>query len=440
MLVVLVVVSIGLPGFFAYRLVHQQQQQRYGQSAEAFLAVALRAYLAAAADDVTPGCNEWLERLVERNERVRWAGVFDQNREGFEFRRLTGMRREEIVEQVAFDADSASLRPLVVRGRPSRQFFLLTVPQPDQSATLAAVVDVGAANGHDATPMLLAGLACVGLMGIVLALAWFSFAIQRPIRSLNRWVTAVQHGLVETALEHVPPDELRELVCSVEETRQSLRKWRGQAGQLRLSVEEQVEQRSRRAERALNRARHEADTDPLTGLHNRRMVQRELPKLFEQHASTGRELTTVLFDVDRFKRLNDELGHQAGDELLTFLGGLILATVRKQTDLAVRYGGDEFLLVLPDTRVAEAEAVARRLHALFMQHTRTLGGLDSPPGLSIGIAALQQHRAESWDDLLEQADAAMYGAKQGGTVVAMANDAPAATAGLSRDRTPPRPG
>lgn len=421
MLVLLVAASVGLPMLLAHLLLSRQQNARHAASDEALLAVALGVHLEAASGTV-PDCDEWIERLAEEGGRVRWGGVFDENGEGLEFRRRTSMRCEDIVAQIPFEAERPVLRPLTVGGHPSQQFFLLSIPQAEPGKTLAAVLDLGA-DMPTSGPLILVGLACAGLVGLAAAFAWLHYAIQRPIQGLDRWVTALHHGLSEAALEHVPPDELRKLVCSVREVQREVQRWRAEAGQLRHSLDLRVDAKTRKMTQALRQSTRDADTDLLTGLCNRRALLRDFPTLFDEQRAVERELTAVLINVDGFKRLNDTHGHSAGDELLVFLGELIRATIRKRTDLAVRYGGDEFLLLLPDCDAVEATTIARRLRSLFSQRARTLDRIDPPLDLSAGIAGMQQHRAGSWQKLLELADAAMYHAKEQRLGVATVDDA-----------------
>jgi diguanylate cyclase (GGDEF)-like protein len=162
--------------------------------------------------------------------------------------------------------------------------------------------------------------------------------------------------------------------------------------------------------------------DPLTRLHNRRALERDLPELFEAQRQAERELTVVLLDINNFKKFNDTLGHQVGDQVIAFAGELVRAMIRKQTDLAVRYGGDEIVLVLPDTTATEAAAIAQRIVAMFAQRRKAFGPVQPPPGISAGIASGRQHHAESWEQLVRMADEAMYWAKRHHRDVATIDD------------------
>ena len=339
-----------------------------------------------------------------------WAGVFDAEGKGLEFRRRTTLPQEQIAAQIDLTAQTSQSRPLLIDGVPSQRFELATLPQPSH-VTLAVIIDQGD-DAAAAASMPLMWPVCLGLAGLVAALLWFHYGIELPIRQVGRRLAAVHAGLTEAALGHAAPTELAGLVTSVAETRQELEKWRVEATYLRHSVDAVVDARTRRAESARQRAEREADTDALTRVGNRRMLERELPAMFTKRQRAGAELALVMLDVDHLKRLNDTLGHQAGDEVLAFMGELLRATLRKGIDRAIRSGGDEFVLILPDTTALEACEVARRLTSLFAQRARTIAGVDPPPSLSAGVASLRQHAAGSWDELLRMADEAMYWAKR----------------------------
>jgi diguanylate cyclase (GGDEF)-like protein len=149
--------------------------------------------------------------------------------------------------------------------------------------------------------------------------------------------------------------------------------------------------------------------DPLTGCH-RHEVGREL---LEMHFHLARRraspLAALFVDLDRFKRVNDELGHDAGDHVLATAAATLRAGLRL-SDVLVRWGGEEFVMILPDTGFAEAVAIAERLRA---SGARTLGD-NIRLTFSIGIAERVHDAIEESDALIELADQRMYRAKQAG--------------------------
>jgi diguanylate cyclase (GGDEF)-like protein len=148
--------------------------------------------------------------------------------------------------------------------------------------------------------------------------------------------------------------------------------------------------------------------DPLTGLPNRPMF---LDRLEGALSDPGASAVTVLFlDLDRFKSVNDRLGHAAGDELLSAAGDRIRRCTREE-DTAARFGGDEFAVVLIDQDVTRAEAVAERIIGA-LREPFTISGGPVHIGVTIGIA--QAHDGVGADELLAEADVALYGAKRDG--------------------------
>ena len=149
-----------------------------------------------------------------------------------------------------------------------------------------------------------------------------------------------------------------------------------------------------------------AHTDPLTGLENRRGLEQRIDLEVERARRHDRSLTVVIGDLDHFKRINDTLGHRAGDEALMLVGS-ILNDRKRRVDAVARTGGEEFTLVMPDTDRHEAYLVTERLRA---EVERRLAGERMPLTLSFGIAAYPEHGRET-GPLLEAADQALYSAK-----------------------------
>ena len=147
-----------------------------------------------------------------------------------------------------------------------------------------------------------------------------------------------------------------------------------------------------------------AITDPLTGCHNRRFFEEIERREMERHRRYERPLTVVFVDLVRFKHLNDTFGHDAGDRVLRTLGALLRRHVR-QSDYVIRWGGDEFLLLLTCT-FSEAVARSAELKAKFSME-REAAGLPPVTGLSIGVAAVALD-SESLAAAIRLADIAMY--------------------------------
>lgn len=153
--------------------------------------------------------------------------------------------------------------------------------------------------------------------------------------------------------------------------------------------------------------------DPLTGLFNRRYMEETLEREIHRARRGGRPMSVLMLDVDSFKQQNDEFGHDGGDVVLRELGRLLKDRLRKE-DIPCRFGGEEFVLVLPDAALAAASRRAEQLreavrHLTIPYEERTIG----PITVSIGVAAFPEHGQDS-HALLQAADAALYQAKRDG--------------------------
>jgi diguanylate cyclase (GGDEF)-like protein len=152
----------------------------------------------------------------------------------------------------------------------------------------------------------------------------------------------------------------------------------------------------------------QARRDALTGLANRRVLQERLGPLMERARRHGYPLTMAAMDLDNFKQVNDTLGHAKGDEFLRQVARILEAMIR-QNDLLVRMGGDEFLLVLPDTKLEKGRVLADRL-------CRAVNGLavNLPHRMGISIGLSQWQLDNSMDEWLQLADENLYKAKAAG--------------------------
>ena len=162
-----------------------------------------------------------------------------------------------------------------------------------------------------------------------------------------------------------------------------------------------------------------ADRDPLTGCLNRRVFQSSL--LDAELARTrryGSALSVILCDIDHFKRINDTHGHAAGDQVLSEFAGLLRTMAREGIDSVIRYGGEEFLLVLPQTELAGAQALAERIrHAFAEAATMTANGSPVSTTASFGVASVPARHPSppaTFEALIAAADEQLYAAKRGG--------------------------
>jgi len=160
--------------------------------------------------------------------------------------------------------------------------------------------------------------------------------------------------------------------------------------------------------------RHQSIRDPLTGLFNRRYMESHLASLVEQAAARGKPIAVLILDIDYFKAVNDSHGHDAGDDVLREFSLRIRKSIRN-IDLACRYGGEEFVIVMPETDVAVATMVAERIRRRIASEPFAIqqGARKLEVTISIGIAAIGA-AGDNAAAILKRADAALYRAKRDG--------------------------
>jgi len=160
--------------------------------------------------------------------------------------------------------------------------------------------------------------------------------------------------------------------------------------------------------------RIQAVRDPLTGLYNRRYMQEFLERELQRSRRQRRPLSVLMLDLDHFKQFNDRFGHAAGDDILRHLGDTLLRSVRSD-DVACRYGGEEFVIVLPECALPQARTRAEEI-CKHIKETSTLpdGEEHAPLTVSIGVATLDENGAKTVPSLLKLADDTMYQAKRDG--------------------------
>jgi len=232
-----------------------------------------------------------------------------------------------------------------------------------------------------------------GMPGVVEGIARDPDRFRVPVVALVRdprdTETALRQGAHDVLREPIEPHELRARVRAAQRTA-LLR------GQLLAR------------ERALEEL---AFSDDLTRLFNRRFMSRQLDAFVRSAERHGRELSIALVDVDRFKQVNDTYGHYAGDVVLTEIAHRLRHTVRTE-DVVGRWGGEEFLVLLPDEGKSGAVVVADKLRAATGDDPIAIPGLELPVTISIGIATREP--GEGADQLLIRADRGLYDAKRAG--------------------------
>jgi len=179
------------------------------------------------------------------------------------------------------------------------------------------------------------------------------------------------------------------------------------------ALQEALEVRERELSEMNSRLLKMAQTDSLTELDNRRYIEQRLEEMFEHSRRLREPLAVVMCDLDRFKSVNDTFGHQAGDAVLKQLARILKHEAR-EIDRVGRYGGEEFMLLLPGTVLDAAVTFAERARKAVEAHTFTFDGGTLQRTMSCGVAAWPHPRIEDCDALVRAADDALYVAKETG--------------------------
>src|ERR1051326_2458881 len=161
---------------------------------------------------------------------------------------------------------------------------------------------------------------------------------------------------------------------------------------------------------SFERARQMSDIDGLTGVYNRRHLEKRLVAELERLARYEHQMAILMIDIDNFKRINDEFGHLLGDEVLRQASKLLQQNLRK-ADVVCRFGGEEFAIMLPETHGENALGVAEKLRREIADYN--FPGIPRSVTISVGVAEFP-HSVQTRDELIRAADEALYAAKQAG--------------------------
>ncbi len=274
-----------------------------------------------------------------------------------------------------------------------------------------------------------------GAVGAVLAalLAWvLAGVLSRRLGRIAQAAQALRAGRLDTEIPRLSGTrELAELSETLRGMTTALLQREAELAQANQGLEQRVQQRTREllaAQAQLQAANAELEAlarrDGLTGLPNRRSADEQLAQALAQQCRSGRPLSVAVIDIDHFKAVNDGHGHAAGDAVLRAVAQALAGQVR-QSDLVARLGGEEFLLLMPDTELAGARTLCEKLRAAVAALRLPLPAAAETASLtvtvSIGVAAAsaahtagRQGPSRGADALVAAADRALYAAKQGG--------------------------
>lgn len=368
------------------------------------------------------GSWEWtrhvLQSLVPQSTHARGVELFIFNEEGQLI--LAPAARDAMLEArsqelpsrlpVAQAVDGAGGEPVVLQWDDGARYLtaatrlLAHTPASDLGWTIVARQPIGMAFA-EADRLVRLALAA-GLMAVLLAwlLAWgAAHRLGRDLKVLARAAAQVNAGDGNAQIPQVDSSaEARQLGEALGGMTQRLLT----ANQ---ALEETVQQRTQQLQQALQALERQASTDPLTGVLNRRGLDARMVALVGLARRSGRPLSLVALDVDHFKRINDTHGHGAGDDVLRRLAASLQARVRR-SDVVARIGGEEFVVLLPDTDVPGAQTIAQALlQAVAEQEDPVVGRVT----ISAGVAGLRGPEEEPVT-FIARADAALYRAKHEG--------------------------
>lgn len=159
-----------------------------------------------------------------------------------------------------------------------------------------------------------------------------------------------------------------------------------------------------------------SQTDELTSLYNRMYFMSKYTSEWKSAVRTGTSVSFLMIDIDFFKQYNDTYGHAAGDRCLQAIGRQLRRNARRPRDMVARFGGDEFVVLLPETGIDGAEMIAQNIlndvRRLNLEHRGAPG--QKKVTLSVGISAAVPKQYDGMESLMQQADQALYQAKSGG--------------------------
>jgi diguanylate cyclase (GGDEF)-like protein len=236
-----------------------------------------------------------------------------------------------------------------------------------------------------------------------------------PIRQLMRAARAVGAGKLDVYVPAKSSDELGLLTHTFNHMTQRLAESQAEVATYQRTLEDKVTQRTQELQIATAQAYKLAQHDILTGLPNRALLNERLRQIVAQAARDGHQVACLFLDFDHFKRINDTLGHDAGDQLLQAVAQRLTSAVR-ESDTVARLGGDEFVLILPSLDPAHAAfevmTVLTRVRESFLAPFRIV---DQTPTLtcSIGVSVYPVDATDP-NGMIKQADTAMYAAKEAG--------------------------
>jgi diguanylate cyclase (GGDEF)-like protein len=287
---------------------------------------------------------------------------------------------------------------------------------------LLGYVRVGMVANHwqesmSSTLDMLIGIGSLALVAVVPLGFLLIRRIIRPIEGLAQTMLNFSTGKLDVRSPIRSVDEIGQLAQAFNQMADQHQQTHMRIVRLNAELEERVAYRT-------HQLRELASRDPLTGLYNRRYFSDVLERCYAEATRYRTDLSCIMIDLDDFKSANDAFGHQVGDQVLQLAAGTIVGQLRT-ADVAARYGGDEFILLLPQTDSDRAQILGQRIIERFNNELKD----RFPPStvrMSMGIASLNNMDAHNAEALIQAADHALYTAKTAGKNRIIVMTAPAA--------------
>lgn len=337
------------------------------------------------------------------------AGAYHGNRDLLHRRLNTGRGRPVLAGQPVFVDGTEGVPSYLdisypVSRRPEN-------PQaPDDTPHLVGYVRAGivATGWRQLLTSKLDLLFGLGIIAVALAIPLGFLLVRRitgPLAELERAMKRFSRGDLSIRSSTTRNDEIGRLAQAFNHMADLHQQSHLRIMKLNAELEVRVGQRTRQL-------RELAVREPLTGLYNRRYFGEMVERCFAEAVRYDHDLSCLMMDLDSFKGINDRWGHHVGDELLVLIAGIISSELRS-SDIPARYGGDEFILLLPQTGPRRAEVLAERIMEKFAAEVAARLP-DTNLGISIGISSLLVVGAKESSVLIRAADQALYRAKASG--------------------------
>ena len=411
--------ALTITSFYVWQQWRDDQQQLRSQGRTVLAMLADLSAPALAMPDRTSV--EQILAGIAGDSDIAYVAVHDQKGAPVAERRIATALASEPLPAFEVAASSSNAETSIERTIGGLRFVELEKPVVATAGGLPiGYIRLGMSSGRQQQSLrnhLLGALTVVGLLVIIAVITTLLLTrrLVAPMRRLMRAARAVGSGRLDVYVPAKSADELGLLTHTFNHMTQRLAESQGEVAHYQHTLEEKVAQRTKELEVATAHAYKLAQHDILTGLPNRSLLNQRLRQILAQALRDSTQVACLFLDFDNFKRINDTLGHDAGDQLLQAIAQRLTKAVR-ESDTVARLGGDEFVLVLPSLGAADATfevmAVISRVRESFKEPFRLS---DQIPTLtcSIGVAIYPVDAPDAVT-LIKQADTAMYSAKESG--------------------------